>query len=175
MPLATRGCSMLLPTAFRNFAGCHRPAADAECSREVGDVPGELAAAAGDRPARGSARGHATVLLAVRYQAMRRFIHELLERDCAWMITAELEEDEMLVDALARLNPDVLVIDTADFPACCRTALSAFPRDRVIVIGPEPARDYQLSAIKNGAGAWIPRDHVADALPAVLGDALGGS
>ncbi|WP_143447429.1 response regulator transcription factor [Kineosporia sp. R_H_3] len=74
----------------------------------------------------------------------------------------------MLADALERYRPDLLVVDTGDFPACCRDALRRFPRDRVVVVGPEPSSDYYRSAIDLGAGAWISRDSLADRLSTTI-------
>lgn len=104
-----------------------------------------------------------TVLVAIHHLLVRDLAREVLQQGgtCS---TVTPEDGEMLADALARCAPDLLVVDTGDFPACCREALRSFPRDRVVVVGPEPADDYYHSAIGLGAGAWISRDALADDL-----------
>jgi hypothetical protein len=64
------------------------------------------------------------------------------------------------------------VIDTADFPACF-TALAHIPRDRIIVIGPEPDPAYRKVAMSNGAGGWLPRDDVGSTLSSEVRRLLG--
>src|SRR3546814_15998022 len=79
----------------------------------------------------------------------------------------------MLPSAIDRFRPDLLVVDAGDFPACCQAAIDAFPRDRVVVIGPEPDPRYGASALAQGAAACVTRDTVGDELvPAILA-ALG--
>lgn len=54
-----------------------------------------------------------------------------------------------LAAVLDRLTPDLLIIDAADFPSCCFAALAHIPRDRVIVIGPEPDPAYPEVALSS--------------------------
>ena len=103
--------------------------------------------------------GRPTVLIAIRHPAMRRLTMQLLALDTCWA-TVELD-GEMLASALQRLQPDLLVIDIQDFPACCRTALAAYPPGRVIVVGPEPDVGYEAAALVAGAGAAVARDDIA--------------
>lgn len=114
-----------------------------------------------------------SVLLAIRHPVMRRYTRELLERQCrCWRVT-EVADQEMLADVLDRCRPDVLLVDTGDFPACCRTALHAWPTDRTVVIGPEPEFAYRAAALRLGAGAWLPRDRLVDDLDATLHRLVG--
>jgi len=112
--------------------------------------------------------GPERVLIAIRHAPMRRLTGRVLEQDRPPWTIEELHDDEMLVDAIRRVAPDVLVVDTGDFPACCHSALTTFPPDRVIVIGPEPEAAYRLAALSEGAGAWVARDRIADDAAAVL-------
>lgn len=66
---------------------------------------------------------------------MRRFSLELVRREHQYWVAMEPEDGELLADALRRLEPDVLVVDDGDFPACCRPAIEAFPPSRVVVVG----------------------------------------
>jgi hypothetical protein len=115
-------------------------------------------------PTPGSGVDSPTVLVAIRHPAVSRLACEVLRHDCGCTRVTELGQD-LLKDALQRCRPDLLLIDTGDFPACCHHALAAFPTDRVIVVGPEPARDYRDSALSHGAGSWIARDYLAEQLP----------
>src|SRR3546814_12161442 len=82
---------------------------------------------------------------------MRRFAAELLARECGCWASDDVAAGEMLASALDRFRPDLLVVDAGDFPACCQAAMDAFPRDRVVVIGPEPAPRYGAPALAQGA------------------------
>lgn len=113
------------------------------------------------------------VLDAIRHPVMRRWSDELLAAEPGCWTVAQPEAGEMLVNAIARTEPDVVVVDTVDFPACCLAALDAFPRGRVVVIGPEPDPAYRRAALAQGAAAWVSRDHVGDELGAAVRTALG--
>lgn len=114
-----------------------------------------------------------TVLVALRHPVMRRWTEDLLatEHGC-WELT-EMDDNEMLADAIVRIQPDLVVVDERDFPACCQAALDRMPPERVVVIGPEPDTSYQTLALSNGAGGWVSRDHVADELSSEMRAALG--
>lgn len=86
---------------------------------------------------------------------------------------AEPRPGEMVADAIGRTAPAVLVVDDAEFPACCRTAIDAYPPERVIVIGTEPDAVYRAAAIDAGAGGWVSRDHVGEQLAASIRRSLG--
>src|SRR3546814_15547350 len=107
--------------------------------------------------------GTPRVLVAIRHPVMRRFAAELLARECGCWASDDVAAGEMLPSAIDRFRPDLLVVDAGDFPACCQAAIDAFPRDRVVVIGPEPDPSYGASALAQGAAACVPRDPVRDA------------
>ena len=118
------------------------------------------------------ARTH-TVLVGIRHRLMRRWTIDLLRAEySSWAVT-EPGGDEMLVDAIDRSQPDLVVVDSSDFPACCVAALRALPPERLVVVGPEPDAAYQQWALAQGAGGWVSRDHLADELSAALRGALG--
>ncbi len=103
------------------------------------------------------------VLVGIRHQAMRRLTSELLERERSWTV-AEVGADEMLVDAIARNRPEAIVIDAGDFPACCHAALARYPRNRVIVVGPEPDERYRTIVLAEGAASWVARERIGEEL-----------
>ena len=117
--------------------------------------------------------GHPRVLVVMRHPAMLRFTRELLEREYGCWVATEVRAGETLAAVVDRVTPDLLVIDAADFPRCCRTALAHIAGCRVIVIGPEPDPAYRVAALTNGAAAWIPRDRVGDDLGAEMRRVLG--
>ena len=117
--------------------------------------------------------GHPHVLVAMRHPAMLRLTRELLEREFGCWVVTEVRTGRALARALERAHPDLMVIDAGDFPSCCLAALAVIPRHRVVVIGPEPDPAYQAAALTNGAGAWLPRDRVADDLGRAMRDILG--
>lgn len=102
---------------------------------------------------------------------MRRLILDLLDREhgCwkACLLAGELD------DAVHDLEPELVIVDGADFPRCCRGQLDDYPCDRIVVIGPEPDTAYQAAALRQGAGAWVARDDIADRLSAEMRGALG--
>lgn len=92
----------------------------------------------------------ARVLVAVRHPVMRRYAAELLGLESPHCVSTVTTGAEVVASAIRRSMPDVLVVDADDFPGCCQVALASFPRDRVIVIGPEPRRE--LSRRRAGEG-----------------------
>lgn len=113
------------------------------------------------------------VLVAVRHPAMRRYIRELLSREHHCWTGAHVRPGESIRDALERVRPDLVVVDAADFPTCCRAAVEGFPPARALVIGPEPDPAYRRAAAAGGAGGWMARERVLDELGPALRVALG--
>ncbi|MFZ5852581.1 MAG: hypothetical protein ACOYY2_14530 [Actinomycetota bacterium] len=113
------------------------------------------------------------VLVAVRHPVVRRYVAELLERECGCWVVAQVGDTDLLAAALPRVTPDVLVIDSGEFPACCQRALAAFPAGRTIVVGAEPEPAYRTAALDYGAGAWLPREALTEQLPDALRQVLG--
>lgn len=117
--------------------------------------------------------GTPRVLVAIQHPVMRRLAAELLAWECDCWASDEVAAGEMLPSAIGRFRPDLLVVDAGDFPACCREAIDAFPRNRVVVIGPEPDPGYGAAALAEGAAACITRDTVGDELVPAIRAALG--
>lgn len=117
--------------------------------------------------------GQPRVLVVMRHPTMLRFTRELLDREFRCWLATELGVGQQLADTLDRMTPDLMIIDAADFPSCCLAALARIPRQRVIVIGPEPDPSYRAAALANGAGAWISRDRVGEELAQEMRTILG--
>lgn len=117
--------------------------------------------------------GTPRVLIVMRHPAMLRFTRELLEREFGCWLAAEARPGPRVARLMRRHVPDLVVIDAADFPACCLGVLADFPHERVIVIGPEPDASYRAAALTHGAGAWLPRERVGEDLGRELRRVLG--
>jgi DNA-binding NarL/FixJ family response regulator len=113
------------------------------------------------------------VLVAVRHPVMRRWVVELLASEHGCWRPTEPGDGELLGHAIARTSPELVVVDHADFPACCREALDSLPPERVVVVGPEPDVAYRDLALGLGAAGWVSRDEVGEGLSAVMRSALG--
>lgn len=113
------------------------------------------------------------MLVAIRHPVLRRLTTELLDAACGCWATIVSLDDELLADAIVRIDPDVVAIDSLDFPACCQTALADLRPDRVVVIGPEPDPAYRQSALGQGAGGWVSQDRIGDDLTSAVWTALG--
>lgn len=107
--------------------------------------------------------GRPHVVVVVAHRVMREFIVELLRRDAgAWVVSTLNSVSDF--GRTASSHPDLVIVDTADFAACCRELPADFAVARVVVIGPEPDHVYHQDALQRGAGAWLSRDFVADEL-----------
>ena len=115
------------------------------------------------------------MVVAVAHPTVRQLAVELLEREHSCWRVQSLDSPSDLARALTSTSPDVVVVDAADFPRCCRGALDGFPRERVVVVGPEPDAAYERAARRAGAGAWLARDRLAEDLSAAISRALGCS
>jgi DNA-binding NarL/FixJ family response regulator len=111
------------------------------------------------------------VLIAITHPAMRRLILELLDREHGCWQACLLDRE--LDAAMHGLKPDLVIIDGAAFPHCCYGQPDGYPRDRIVVVGPEPDTAYMTAALRNGAGGWVARDDIADRLSAEMRRALG--
>lgn len=114
-----------------------------------------------------------TVLVGIRHGVMRRLTIDLLQSEHGCWQVEQPRARELLAGAVARTHPDLVVVDSVDFPACCLAALRALPPERVIVVGPEPEPAYRDRALAQGAGGWVCRDHVGEELSVAMRAALG--
>lgn len=117
--------------------------------------------------------GTPRVLVAMRHPAMRRFTSQLLERCHHCWVATVVDFGQPLDKALGTARADLVIIDAADAPGCCRRALEPAVHARIVVIGPEPDASYRSAALAAGAAAWIPRERVAEELGPAMRQALG--
>jgi DNA-binding NarL/FixJ family response regulator len=81
-------------------------------------------------------------------------------------LVSVMDDAPALRDALARLRPDVLVIDDRLLGRNRRLPLDAGPH--VIVIGVDDDPAYAARATRSGAVAWVPKDRVDLLLAAIF-------
>jgi DNA-binding NarL/FixJ family response regulator len=117
--------------------------------------------------------GRPRVLVGVAHPVARRLIIELLDREHGCWAAEPVRPGVALRAAVASGRPDLVVVDAADFLRCHCADLAGFPRSRVVVIGPEPDAAYRRSALRDGAGAWLPRDAIGEELSSEMRQALG--
>lgn len=111
------------------------------------------------------------VLVAIAHPAMQRMTLELLGREHGCWRACVLDHD--LPEAMQDLAPDLVIVDSAAFPHCCRDKTDGYPRDRIVVVGPEPDSAYMAAALRDGAGGWVARDDIAERLSLEMRKALG--
>ena len=73
-------------------------------------------------------------------------------------LVAVIADGAALRDALARLRPDILVIDDRVLGRDRGLPRNAGPR--VIVIGVDDDPAYAARAVRAGAAAWVPKDRI---------------
>jgi DNA-binding NarL/FixJ family response regulator len=104
------------------------------------------------------------ILVAIGHPVMRALTCELLARERGYRVAGVAGEDRLLAEGIDQSRPDLVVLDTFDFPGRFPTALRLFPPERVIVVGPEPDGWYRDAALAAGAGGWVSRDRLGDDL-----------
>ena len=107
------------------------------------------------------------VVVAVAHRAMRTLIVDLLHHDHVQWAVSAIDSPSQLGDAVLS-NPDLVILDTADFAACCCELPRSFALGRIVVIGPEPDKAYRQVALRCGAGAWLSREHGGEELSSAL-------
>lgn len=113
-------------------------------------------------------------MLAFDHPTMRALTGELLEGNGACRVTAVEVDDQALAAAIDTDDPDLVILDTGEFPGCCPIALEQSPATRTIVIGPDAEESYRGAALAAGAVAWVARERIADELLGEVWRLLGG-
>jgi hypothetical protein len=104
---------------------------------------------------------------------MRDYTRDLLERECRCWTASQTSVNGNLEREIARFDPDLVVVDAADFPACCKRALEGDCPPCVIVVGPEPDVSHRSAVLAGGARSWIARERLADELGPEMRRLLG--
>jgi DNA-binding NarL/FixJ family response regulator len=107
------------------------------------------------------------VLLADKVGFSRTALAGALDGTTGLELMAVMDDGPALRDAVARLRPDVLVID--DRLVGRLRLLPLVPGLRAVVIGIDDDPAYAARAKNAGAVAWVPKDRVDLLLAAILG------
>ena len=110
------------------------------------------------------------VLLADDHPEMMAALAHLIEPMCE--IVGRVADGAEVLDSVARLRPDVLVVDVnmpgLDGIEICRRTVTAFPTVDVIVLTAAVDRALARAAREAGAAAFIVKLAAAEELPAAI-------
>ena len=137
----------------------------------------EVSAVTGDRSG-GKPSGGIRVLLIDDHPAVRKALTELLSDERDLIVVGECDNGSQVVEAAARLRPDVLFMDASmpvmDGLTATRALRVAQPEARVIVLTAE-GPGVRARAVAAGAHAVIPKDVRVTALLRCLRAVVNGS
>jgi DNA-binding NarL/FixJ family response regulator len=110
------------------------------------------------------------VLLADDHPGMMTALVNLIEP--AYEIVGRITDGAQVIEAVARLRPDVLVVDV-NMPGLngievCRRTVQAFPTVAVIVLSADSDAALASAAREAGSSAFIAKLSAAEELPAAL-------
>ena len=116
-----------------------------------------------------SAAPRPRVLLADDYPAMLKAVSRLLTVDCD--VVGSVTDGEALLEAAARLQPDVIVLDV-NLPKmhgleACRRVLQAHPAIKVVVFTATIDADLRAQFLASGASAYVSKTGGEDLLAAI--------
>jgi hypothetical protein len=113
------------------------------------------------------------VLVAITHPTLRRLTCQLLAREHGCWETVEPAPQEPVAASVARVRPDLLVIDGGRFPSCCGEGLPGLGPEQVVVVDPEQASDYRSAALAARAGGWVASETIAEELSLEMRRILG--
>jgi DNA-binding NarL/FixJ family response regulator len=119
----------------------------------------------------GDARGEIRVLLVDDHPMFRRTLAESLDEEDGLVVVGECEDGSQVVEAAARLHPDVVFMDLSmpvmDGIAATQALRAADPEARVIVLTGEDS-GARPDAVAAGASALVPKSTRLHALLSCL-------
>jgi DNA-binding NarL/FixJ family response regulator len=112
------------------------------------------------------------VLLAEDHHLVRAAIAALLAKEVDIEVVGELAEAAGLVEAVAALRPDVLVLD-AQMPGHkvidgARALRARYPEVPVLILSAHNRREYVTGMLNAGAAGYVLKDDPPEALPAAV-------
>jgi DNA-binding NarL/FixJ family response regulator len=115
------------------------------------------------------------VLLADDHPEVMTALGRLIEPGC--VIVGRIADGAEVLDSVARLRPDVLLVDVnmpgLDGIEICRRTVRAFPAVDVIVLTAEVDAALAQAAREAGAAAFIAKLSAAEELPAAIAGVRG--
>jgi DNA-binding NarL/FixJ family response regulator len=120
---------------------------------------------------------HCTVLIADDHQVVREGLKRILDRP-GFQIVGEVRDGRALVEAAARLCPDVIVADIAmpllNGIEAARKIREHNPRATIVFLTMHPEAAYAVRAIRAGAAGYVMKDSAGEELIAAIKEALRG-
>jgi DNA-binding NarL/FixJ family response regulator len=109
-----------------------------------------------------------TLILADDHPIVRHGLRMILEAEGDLRILEEVEEGGKVVEAVARLRPDVLILDVmlpdVNGLKVLPDVRAASPSTRTVVLSMYTSEEYILEALKNGAMGYVPKSASATLL-----------
>lgn len=117
------------------------------------------------------------VLLADDHAGVLAALQRLLEPSCD--VVGQITVGTLVLDAAARLNPDVIVMDVS-MPAlngldACKQIKDAVPHARVIILTAATDDEIRKRADELGASGFVLKHRVAEELVPAIHQAMQGS
>jgi DNA-binding NarL/FixJ family response regulator len=126
----------------------------------------------------GPAAGKATVLVVDDHALFRTGVANIINQEADLQVVAEAANGAEGVDAFARVQPDVTLLDlrmpVMEGVEAVRRIRERDPRARVIVLTTYDTDDEISRALKAGAKAYVLKDISADDLVGCIRDVLAG-
>lgn len=118
-----------------------------------------------------------TVLIADDHQVVREGLKRILDRP-GFQIVGEVGDGRTLVEAAARLRPDVILTDIGmpllNGMEAARQILARNPTAKVVFLTVHPETAYAVKAISAGAAGYVVKDSAGEELIAAIKEALNG-
>ena len=119
-----------------------------------------------------------TLFLAEDHAVLRQGLRALLEREPDFTVVGEASEGLQVADLVERAKPDVLILDVA-MPGLggldvAREVARRSPRTRIVILSMHSAEAFVVQALRNGAAAYILKQHSADELISAIREVVAG-
>jgi DNA-binding NarL/FixJ family response regulator len=118
-----------------------------------------------------------TVLIADDHQVVREGLKRILDRP-GFQIVGEVRDGRALVEAAARLRPDVILTDIGmpllNGMEAARQILAHNHRAKIVFLTMHPETAYAVKAISAGAAGYVVKDSAGEELIAAIHEALRG-
>ncbi|MCU0492722.1 MAG: response regulator transcription factor [Chloroflexaceae bacterium] len=112
------------------------------------------------------------ILIAEDQRIVREGLRALLEDEAAVEIVGEAADGQQAVEAYARLQPDLVLMDlqmpVLDGPEATRCIRESFPNARILVLTTYATDEFIFKALRAGAQGYMLKDASSDELLAAI-------
>ena len=120
----------------------------------------------------------ATFVLADDHQLVREGLRLLIERQPGFSVVGETSDGLAVTDLVARLRPDVLVVDLV-MPGLggldvTREVARRAPRTRIVILSMHSSDAFVVQALRSGASAYVLKDSPGTELVQAIRQVLAG-